>query len=310
MDTTHTFSWVTIALLLPGITGCAWPGKTAKNGAPLNPFADSQVVYADGEQSADDDYFPNKKIEDPERLKLTYAKWMEEVGNRDEARNHYQSVLKARPKDVEAMVGLARLDLQEDKPSEARHRLETALQLNPKSADAHLEMGLLQIQSQDWDAAVKSLSAASAARPEDRTIRHQLGVALVHTGEIDAAQTQFAQSVGPAAGHYNTALILKDLDQMADAEQQLRLALIKDPKLTEAQRWLAEIQKQRSLQGPVNSETVSGPPPIEPAVVPISYRNLGPMGTVENVPAVYIEDGQVVGSKHGAGHSRPISSQE
>ncbi|RLS56036.1 MAG: tetratricopeptide repeat protein [Planctomycetota bacterium] len=301
MDTTRIGSWMIVGLILSGTPGCVWSSKTSDNEGSKNPFARPEVSYGDGQQSVEAD-FPDKKVEDPERLKLSYAQWMEEAGNFDEARTHYAAVLKTRPNEVLALVGLARLDLLQDRPTEGRARLEAALQINPKSADAHLEMGKLEMSHQDWPAAVTSLKAASESRPEDRTIRHQLGVALVHIGEINAAQTQFAQSVGPAAGHYNTALILKDQNQLAQAEEQLRLALVKEPKMIEAQRWLAEIQRQRTRGGGIQTAVLTGPPAIEPAISPASYRNLGPMGTVEVVPAV---DLTAASDKQGAGHSQP-----
>ncbi len=111
---------------------------------------------------------------------------------------------------------------------------------------------------------------------------------------------QFAECVGEAAGHYNTALILKDEGNLDEAETQLQLALRKDPQLKEAQRWLVEIRKARSQIG----AAIPAPAPaaIRPEVKHVTYHDYGPIGSVEVEPAVYVSDEASVDSP-ADGHS-------
>lgn len=291
-------------VLSAGLSGCAIPGRAnANNGQPApsswNPFSQPTTTYQ--QQAADEeDELPFKKIKDPNPLKLRYALWMEETGNLPEARKHYSEVMVARPKSVEAVLGVARVDLASGQLHEAETGFRLALKLDPQSAIAHSGIGQCRAAAKDWTAAVEELTLASQSLPEDKTILYHLAVALVHTGQPAAAQVHFVQCVGDAAGHYNTALILKEEGQLAEAEAQLEMALRQDPKMKDAERWLTEIRRARLSQGPALPR---GPGEIKPAVTQVVYQNYGPIGTVEQTPAVDVVDGLGPAIQHAGGHS-------
>ncbi len=291
-------------VLSAGLSGCVFPGRqNANNGQPgqssWNPFSAPTATY---QQQAvnEEDEAPAKKITDPNPLKLRYALWMEETGNLPEARKHYSEVLSARPKSIEAALGVARVDLASGQLDDAEKGFRLALKLDPQSAIAHSGIGQCRAAAKDWTAAVQELTLASQGLPDDKTILYHLAVALVHAGQPDAAQVHFAQCVGEAAGHYNTALILKDQGQLAEAEAQLELALRKDPKMKDAEKWLTEIRQVRLSRGQVLSR---GPAEIKPAVTQVVYQDYGPIGTVEQTPAVYVVEGARPVIEHASGHS-------
>lgn len=299
--------WTTVALLVAlGLsgTGCSFPVRQASNdgGSRWNPFDRPKAMYTAmySEQTATEDELPLKQITDPNPLKLRYALWMEETGNLPEARKHYTEVLAARPKEIEAVLGLARIDLATDHNDPAEQGFRRALKLDPHSAIAHSGLGQCRAAAQDWPAAVEELTEASRGLPEDKTIRYHLAVALVHTDDLAAAQVQFSHCVGEAAGHYNTALILKDQGQLAEAESQLELALRKDPNFKDAERWLTELRKARSSP---EQALMRGPAEIQPAVKQVSYQDYGQIGTVDFEPAVYVTEAALPALERAAGHS-------
>ncbi len=296
-------SLLTLALSA-GLSGCAFPGRqNANNGQPVqsrwNPFAQPTATYQQQVVNEEDEA-PPKKITDPNPLKLRYALWMEETGNLPEARKHYSEVLSARPKNVEAALGVARVDLASGQLDEAEKGFRLALKLDPQSAIAHSGIGQCRAAAKDWTAATQELTLASQSLPEDKTILYHLAVALVHAGQPAAAQVHFVQCVGEAAGHYNTALILKDQGQLTEAEAQLELALRKDPKMKDAEKWLAEIRQVRLSKGPA---LPSGPAVIKPAVTQVVYQDYGQIGTVEHTPAVYVAEGAGPAVEHAGGRS-------
>ncbi len=305
-------SWPTSVLALAlgfGCAGCVIPGRPDANRGPAgqsswNPFSQPTATYQ--QQAVDEeDEVPLKKLTDPNPLKLRYALWMEETGNLPEARKHYSEVLATRPKSVEAALGVARVDLAGGQLDEAEQGFRRALQLDPQSAIAHSGIGQCRAAAKDWTAAVQELTLASQGQPEDKTILYHLAVALVHAGQPAAAQVHFVQCVGDAAGHYNTALILKDSGQLAEAEAQLELALRKDPKMKDAEKWLTEIRQVRLSNGPAPPRC---PAAIQPAVTQVVYQDYGQIGTVEQTPAVYVGEGAGPAIEHASGHS--TSSQQ
>ncbi len=303
---------VLLSLALSGV-GCSLGGRQSAQNSnerrSWNPFAyplsTPSAIYA-GSSEAEEEGLTEKPIKDGASLKLSYARWREEIGDIPEAKRTYAEVLKDRPKDLEAVLGLARIEFSSGHIDLAEQGFRFALKIDSHSANAHSGMGQCQAAQKQWAEAVESLTEASKGLPEDKTIRHQLAIALVHTGDITAAQLQFSQSVGPAAGHYNTALILKDEGRLPEAEEQLEMALRKDPKMKDAERWLVEIRKSRPGTGPAR---LDAPEEIKPHVTQTTYRNFGAVGTIEIEPAVYLSESTSTGIEQAAGHSVAAHAQ-
>lgn len=297
--------WPTLIVLLTLLLctgGCAFPGRQAaqNNERSLwNPFGSPKANYTPDQEAAEEE-LSAEDPKDPLALKLTYARWMEESGNLPEAKRHYADVLHEQPKNIDAILGVARQEYSTGRIDQAEQGFRRALKIDGNSANALSGLGQCEASHQKWPEAAVSLTKASKGLPEDKAIRHQLAIALVHTGDLAAAHLQFTHSVGAAAGHYNMALILKDKGQLPAAEAQLELALRKDPKLKDAERWLTEIRKSRRATEQV---TLQGPSTIEPRVTQTAYRDLGPMGTVEIEPAVYVAGPKKSGIQVISGHS-------
>ena len=107
---------VAVAYLCVALTGCA------SSGSRWNPFArkdDRETAVA------------RKKLKDPHKLDLAYAKWQEQIGNVTEARERYQRVLHDEPHSIPAMLGLARLDQLAGHLAEAEQAYRKTLKSAP-----------------------------------------------------------------------------------------------------------------------------------------------------------------------------------
>ena len=204
----------------------------------------------------------------PEELKLAYARWMEEMNQVVEARKHYSSVTETQPENVQAILGLARLDQVTGQQEEAEQKYKKALKLEPDSAIAMAGLGQYYASQKRWSEAIEQLSASVQADPESVNARYHLAVALVHQGNVDEALPHFIRTVGDAEGHYNAALILHEEQRYDLAEKHFLLAASKKPGFVQAQQWLSRMQAERNGTKPGGFENSSA----TNHVVPVSAQ--------------------------------------
>ena len=140
-------------------------------------------------------------------------------------------------------------------------------------------MGQTAAARQRWDDATEFLDAAVLAEPGNNAMRYDLAVALVEADNIDAALPHFMRTVGDAEAHYNVGLILQRAGRLPESEQQLRLALAKDPQLEQARYWLSVVEQQQRLPAEPPTElsqfVVPGPSPT--AIQPVSFETAAPV---------------------------------
>lgn len=180
--------------------------------------------------------------ENPEQLKIAYARWMEEYGRHEEARAQYGEVIEAEPKNVDAILGLARLDQMRRRTDEAEKGFLKAVRLEPDSARTQSALGQFYATQQRWSDAVPPLRKALLTDPANRSYRYDLAVALAESGDVQSSLPHFVETVGDAEAHYNVALILLRQGQELEAERHLTLAVNKKPNFAQARKWLAEVR--------------------------------------------------------------------
>lgn len=192
------------------------------------------------------------------RLHLAYAKLKESEGDAAEARKSYQQVLAENPKSTDAILGIARLDQLAGRNEAAEKGLKRALTIEPKSALVLDSLGQFYSGLGRWDEATRSLSEAVRNAPGEKTYQHHLAVTLAKSGRIEESLPYFAQAVGPAAAHYNVGLILHEKGEIKASEAQFVQAIMKDPKLEQAQYWIEEIRREQESQF-ASSDVPAGP---------------------------------------------------
>lgn len=235
---------VTLALgLLALASGCRttfWP--TAESADGETPSMWPNTRYASAEE-----HLPEAGPEPEKTAELSFAsgRWMESVGNLIEARRNYEDVLEEHPTHVDALLGLARIDQLAGRTHEAEQRFLSALRHEPNSPVVLHALGKFYESEQRWPEAADAFNKTMLAAPTENRYRQDLAVALVHTGDVNAARTHFVRTVGDAAAHYNIGLILHEIGREDAAEQQMLLAVTKQPDMQQAQYWLDEIRRER-----------------------------------------------------------------
>lgn len=222
--------------------GCQATGENATaSKSSLSSLFQARTVAATSEPKPEE--IPD--VKDPTELSLAYARWMEDVGKLTEARRHYSEVAEAKPKNLEAALGLARIDQLSGRASEAEQGFLRAQRLDPGSPVAMHALGQFYASQQRWAPAVEQLNRAMLAAPAEKAYRYDLAVALVHTGDVAGAMSHFVRTVGDAEAHYNVGVILKDEGKLDAAHEHLLLAVTKKPDLLQAQYWLDEVRREQ-----------------------------------------------------------------
>jgi tetratricopeptide (TPR) repeat protein len=174
---------------------------------------------------------------------------------------------------------------------EAEQGFLKALRLDPNSPAALHALGQFYGSQERWSEAVEMLSKAMLAAPAERQYRYDLAVAMVRVGDVNGAMPHFIRTVGDAEAHYNVGYILHQEGRLAEAEQQMLLAVTKKPDLHEAQVWLDEIRRSQdsaftTAQAPVDYS----PAPqseIQPAGLQVAPPIAsGPVGPAGGAPAL------------------------
>ena len=183
------------------------------------------------------------KLVDERALSIKYAAWMVETGRLKEATEKYQAVLKKNPKDVEAIIGLARIDQLTGRQAEAEKGYLKAVKISPDAAVPQRALGEYFSSQKRWPEAIDAYNRAVLADPIDRCSRCELAKALVHNGDVEEALPHFIRTVGDAEAHFNTAVILREEGHIQEAEQHARIALAKKPEWRDAKSLLTEISR-------------------------------------------------------------------
>lgn len=261
-----------VILMLGTLTGCASSGS----GWPS--FAKRDV---DARQAKSN----RKKLRDPSKLDLAYAKWQEQLGNMSEARERYQRVLHDEPQSIEALLGLARMDQLAGRMPEAENGFRKALKSSPNDPLVLDALGQFYAAQEKWPQAIDVLKQGLQAAPNDNTIRFHLGVATAKSGDLNTAKGLFVNSVGEAEAEYNLGLILHDQGKLDLAEQHFVQAVVKKPTLEQAQYWLNEIRVEKetkNLLAGTRNNTLPRPDLQGPVGALPTTTNLQPATVVEH----------------------------
>lgn len=271
------------------LAGCSMPGRDSSSPGPLArlwPWTKKTTRYEPPVEIVE-----HQEVKDPLALKLRYAKWMEEVENYKTARKNYNLVLEERPKDIEAIVGLARIDQTEGKLATAEAGFKKALSLQPDSPAAKNGLGQLYASQGRLRDALPLLNEAVLADPANEHYRYQLAVVLARSGDTSAALPHFVESVGEATAHYNVGMVLMSQGRTRQAEQHFAQALQHNPEFEQAQQAIAQLRRQRPSGGTYASRAPASRAPASRT-------------SASRTPATHTPTAGI----RAAGHSRPATS--
>lgn len=263
--------WTSCALACAVATGCSMTQETVHQDGSFitggsggygqsNPDASSRFTHK---------VFSGAKGDKPsQKLQLAYGQFQERQGDIGEARKSYEQVLAQDAKSVDAIIGLARLDQVAGRTTEAEQGFQKAIRLDSRSGRALDALGQFYLEQQRWNEAAPTLAKAMQIDPSDKTYRFHYAVALAKSGQVEQSWPYLVDSVGLAAAHYNTGLILHERGNLAGAEEHFVAAILQNPRMEQAQRWLDEIR--RDQQGKPQLTAGKAPSPAN-AISPVAH---------------------------------------
>ena len=147
----------------------------------------------------------------------------------EEAEKLNEEILKARPKDEEALTYRGEIQLARGKAADAVHTLQSVVTSNPDMGVAHYQLGLALSQTGDMDHAATEWREAVRARPDLVEAHRMLALYSaqkndLHSLEESANKIIALQPAGPD-GYALRAAALMGERQFAGAEQDARKAI-------------------------------------------------------------------------------------
>lgn len=160
----------------------------------------------------------------------------------NQARVVYQQVLARDAKNLDAMLGMARMyGVVRDK-EKCVEWYQRASQTYPNKAEIWYEMGkTLGSHFKDKEGAIASLHHAAKLSPENRGYRNELGFTLAWAGRYDEGYAWLSRTMPEAKARYNLAGVMEHNGQTEQAKMQLALALQADPGHEAAKQMMAAL---------------------------------------------------------------------
>lgn len=205
---------------------------------------------------------------------------------RDSALKAYQQALEIDPKYVDAYRSLAQLYLDLNDTAHMAQTYQKALEIVPQDAGLWHEMGIALLRQKDAGA-LEALSKATTLDPVNREFSSSYGFALARAGQYDEALAVFLRHNDAATAHYNVARMQAHMQQPALSLVQVRLALAKNPNLTQAQQLKAELEGEgKPPELPANDPALAlgwhvDPDPKARFADPMGMCGPGPMAKEE-----------------------------
>lgn len=184
-----------------------------------------------------------------EKTLLAWARYQEDVGEYAEARKKYREIEIAYPNNIEASLGIARVELATGRSEEAEKILKGLASRHPDSVPVRIELGTLYASQENWDQAIEAYTEACDLAPEDQGCRYELGVAYAKSGNLDQAYPHLKYAVGGPAAYYNIGYLLHEQGDDEASAEWLRKALTSHPdqKTSESARSLLAIVDPTTL---------------------------------------------------------------
>ena len=184
----------------------------------------------------------------PEKTLLAWARYQEDIGEYAEARRKYRELQIAYPENLEAHLGMARIEMLTGRSKQAEQILTDLVKDHPDSTAVRISIGQMYAQQEKWDEAIRAFEEACEIDPENQDCRYELGVAFARVGNYDQALSNLSFSVGEPAAHYNIGYILHEQGRDADAAEWFQNALSLHPDHQTADKSKAMLAKMNPDQ--------------------------------------------------------------
>lgn len=243
--------WILVAALAV-TSGCSstdtregWSGGIAQ----LNPWK-AQPLSKEFKEA-------RRTLDHPEKTLLAYAQMKEDNEEYAEAKDCFREILVAYPNNVDAQLGLARIEVATGRFQQAEEQLGSLVRQRPEDASIRMAQGQMYSRLEDWDKAIAAFQKCSELKPNEQVPRFELGLALAKAGRVNEAIPHLTFAVGEPAAMYNIGYILQEQGQKSEAIGWYQEALDHHPDPRTAQRaqhMLSSLQESSQGQGRPDSQ--------------------------------------------------------
>ena len=190
----------------------------------------------------------------------------------NQARLFLQQVLQREPKNLEAMLGMARLYQTQQDRDKTVEWYQRAAKAYPANGDLLMEMGTAMTKVfKDRDMAIHCFHAATKVDPDNKTYRKALGFALAHAGRYEEGYAWLSRCMPHAEAHYNLARMMDHNGHHEQANQHFALAVQANPN--------HELAKM-GLSGSPAEETI----PEAKVIQSVKYEQFAPLAQPLPIP--------------------------
>ncbi|HYW76316.1 MAG TPA: XrtA/PEP-CTERM system TPR-repeat protein PrsT [Gammaproteobacteria bacterium] len=180
------------------------------------------------------------------KVLLTAAVLAVRMGNQAQAKTEFHAILSESPKNVEALMGLARLAAMANDAAETTKWLEQARKAAPKALAPRIVLVRLYMLQKEPDKALSVAQETAKAAPHNAVALNLLAAAQWAAGHKKDALDSFGKAIKAAPNnmafrlHLARAQIAMKQDQAA--EKTLQAIIDRQPSLVQASRLLALVQ--------------------------------------------------------------------
>lgn len=235
-----------------------------------------------------------KLLRDPEQMMLVHARLMEDRGEYARAHQRYREILTAYPKNVEAGIGLARVEQKTGRTQQAEDILKRLAAKYPDNTTIRMAQGRMLADDERFDAAAEKFREVVRSNGADQAARYELGITLARLERYDEALPHLTFAVGEAAATYNIGYLLYEDGRLDEAARWFDAALDGHPDertRVKAQEMLARLsgdasESRRSPRSDRTQVAEFAPPPSgSPAHSAVSRVSLSqPQPTAPELP--------------------------
>ena len=172
---------------------------------------------------------------------LAEALQFESQNNIRMAIHAYHRALECDPTHRVALISFARMKHRIGDLDGAIVTYRHSLQYHPNDAVALNDLGLCHARRGETKQALQCLTAASRLAPESRRYTNNLAAVFAEDEQYEQALSLLKQAHGPALGHFNLAMMLKQRGKTAESARYARQAATLDPSLAPARQLLMEL---------------------------------------------------------------------
>jgi tetratricopeptide (TPR) repeat protein len=208
------------------------PPPARKKGQPFKPETDIAIADVELEAAFDD----SRTGADRDRII-------------DVSRQRFQHALQKDPKNKGALLGLAKLYTWAGDRERAIATYNEALKHHPRDKEVAFAVMRTQVRFEDWAGACKACELALSLDPENRTFRKAYGSVLARAERWDESFDSLLMVMNESEARTFLGRLLIDTGKVPEGQQQLQIAVQKDPQNETAQRVLAELAEYQQTGG-------------------------------------------------------------